>query len=408
MSSKQKLRFISFDDQEAIRAAIRNHETFEIGGCHGRMDEAVLFVERAIGSEGMTSRVYTKGRTTAALIAGVAALPLGAAVAAGLTAHNLATLNPDYEVIKRPVDKALHLTYVKDDPTLSERISDASSAIGRGIADKAKVTSSATSSAAKSVGAAMKNVSKKVVSSASEAVNVAAETLDEHTPSKEAVVGSVLLGPAGYALVGSDGVKDVGGKAISRVSGAADSVGKGVRSAGAWAKVGGTIVGDTVIPSRAREKGRLDGLREGREIATAETAVKFQVLQDKMVQASERFQEQHKYNEFTVCLIAVGAAMAAADGYIHEDEESNLREFVLGMSAHAVPPSIQNAIEQLLTQPPTFDGAMLYVEKLDRTVWSVIDSILAIVSEADRIISEGEQVFLEKWQAYKASHAEEK
>ena len=179
MSSKQKLRFISFDDQEAIRAAIRNHETFEIGGCHGRMDEAVLFVERAIGSEGMTSRVYTKGRTAAALVAGVAALPLGAAVAAGLAAHNLTTLSPDYEVMKRPVDKALRLTYVKDDPTLGERISDASSAVGRGISDAAKTTTSTTEKVAKSVGAAMKTTSNKVISTVPEAINSASKSWDK-------------------------------------------------------------------------------------------------------------------------------------------------------------------------------------------------------------------------------------
>lgn len=191
MSSDPQLRTISFDDQDAIRAAIRNHESFEVGGCHDRMDDAVLFVERAIGGEGMTSRVFTQGRM-AALAAGLVAAPAAAAVAVGLAAHNLATLNPDYEVMKRPLERALRLTYVKNDPTLGERIKTAATTVGEGI-------STATSKAA---------------SAASEVSDMAASAWDKHAPSKEAVIGTAVLGVFAPAVIGKEGVEAAGAKTI--------------------------------------------------------------------------------------------------------------------------------------------------------------------------------------------------
>lgn len=50
MPAEEKLRTISFDDQGSIQLAIKNCESFEIGGCQRRMGDAVTCVERMIGS----------------------------------------------------------------------------------------------------------------------------------------------------------------------------------------------------------------------------------------------------------------------------------------------------------------------------------------------------------------------
>ena len=372
MSSDPQLRTISFDDQDAIRAAIRNHESFEVGGCHDRIDDAELIVERAIGGEGMTSRVFTQGRTVA-LAAGLVVPPAGAAVAVGLAAHNLATLNPDYEVMKRPLDKALRLTYVKDDPSLGERIKTAATTVGEGV-------STATSKAA---------------SAASEVSGRAASAWEHHAPSKESV-------------------KTAATKTVAAASDTVGGLAAKVRKTSPWALVGGTIVGvgaivaAPVVGSAAMlnaltERAKATGFREGQELAAADVAAKLQALQDHLVLASERYKDQSKANQFTICLIAVGAAIAACDGHIHEDEANHLSEFVLGASAQAAPPVIQEAIQRLMEQPPTFESAMLYVEMLDRGTWPVIDDILAIVSQADGNVSPAEQAFLDQWAEYKAA-----
>ena len=174
MSDNGEIRTISFDRPDDIQAAICNRETFEVGGCHGRMSDAVLFVERAIGDEGMTSRTYTKGRK-AALVGmliptGVTQLA-GLASAVGMAAHNLATLNPDYEIMKRSIDNALRVSYVKDDPSVAEMASDAATGVWQGIATAAEKTASFASDAASSVSDGISAAAGKTASFATDAAS---------------------------------------------------------------------------------------------------------------------------------------------------------------------------------------------------------------------------------------------
>ncbi len=70
------------------------------------MSEAVASVEKAIESQGLKCRVYTKGR--AAALAGELAVPLvGWAAAAAMGIHNLATWDPDYEIAKNLITGTL-------------------------------------------------------------------------------------------------------------------------------------------------------------------------------------------------------------------------------------------------------------------------------------------------------------
>lgn len=322
MPETKKLRTIPFDDQKAIADAIKNHENFEIGGCQNRMGDAVLFAERVIGSEGMASRVYTKGRA-ATLLVGVA-LPLAA-----IAAHNLATAYPDYEIIKRPIDKALLLIYVKDDPTITDHVSETYS---------------------------------KVASGASRAMNSAGEVWDEKVPSREQVLSTLFP----YQIVSRKKSKD----------------------------------GNDSSP------GGKDAVQiEVSDLDQAETAAKVIALQKRLDQAAERYKEQNKSNEFIICIFAVGAAMAACDGNFDHEEESALKEFVLGVSSTAVPNPIKVSLEKLVEQPPTFEQAILYVEKLDTAAWPLIDNILTVVSELDGVVSDEEIFFIEQWAAYKSLNA---
>lgn len=177
MPEQTEFRTIPFEDQKAIRAAIQNREDFEVEGCKKRMKEAVEFVEHAIDSEGMTSRIYTKGRS-AALAAGAFVPGVGVAIAGGIAAHNLTTQNPDYEVMKRPIAMALRLTYRKDAPTIGAKLATIKEAARRqldGLGDYAAETAkTATTSAA--------NTTQKVSSSAANKIGSLATKSSELTP----------------------------------------------------------------------------------------------------------------------------------------------------------------------------------------------------------------------------------
>lgn len=110
------VKAIAFDQSDDIVAAIRNRETFNVVGCGHKLGKAAVWVEKAIENEGLKCRIYSKGRST--LLAGFV-IPTGitqiaaAAAAIGIAAHNLATFNPDYQIMKREIDHSLKVTYKK-------------------------------------------------------------------------------------------------------------------------------------------------------------------------------------------------------------------------------------------------------------------------------------------------------
>ncbi|WP_345867197.1 hypothetical protein [Shewanella algae] len=108
---------ISYDElsAEKLRELVRAEKTFEVTGLSGRMGDAVKWVENQIEAEGLRVRVYTYGRIAAAggsFFGGITGV-LGVASAIGMAAHNLATLNPDYEIAKHLVDNMLTVKYCK-------------------------------------------------------------------------------------------------------------------------------------------------------------------------------------------------------------------------------------------------------------------------------------------------------
>jgi len=108
---------ISYDEltTQKLSELVRAEKTFEITGLSGRINEGVEWVENKIESEGLRVRVYTYGRVAAAggtLFGGVTGV-LGLASVVGMAAHNLATLNPDYEIAKHLVDNMLTVKYCK-------------------------------------------------------------------------------------------------------------------------------------------------------------------------------------------------------------------------------------------------------------------------------------------------------
>ena len=96
-----------------LEELVKQKKSFEVVGTSGKMSEAVNIVETAIESLGLSCRIYTKGRIAAAgaTVFGGVTGALGAVSAVGIAAHNLATYNPDYEVVKHVVDNKLSVIY---------------------------------------------------------------------------------------------------------------------------------------------------------------------------------------------------------------------------------------------------------------------------------------------------------
>ena len=95
---------------EEINELISQKQSFRVTGIGGRVSETAVRIERLIELKGLSCRLYTAGRLAAAGV-GVFEVGAGLIALAGIAAHNLVTLNPDYEIAKHLVDNALTVTF---------------------------------------------------------------------------------------------------------------------------------------------------------------------------------------------------------------------------------------------------------------------------------------------------------
>ncbi|EGY00015.1 hypothetical protein AZA_31036 [Nitrospirillum viridazoti Y2] len=438
MSQDAELRTIACDDQTGIVAALRNRESFEVGGCHERMADAVLFLERQIGALGLTSRVYTKGR-----LASLALLPGVAAV--GLAAHNLATLNPDYEIMKRPIDQALRVTFVKNDPDLSDHVEDMAQSVGRGLSGAANWLWGAARSAGEEIAAA----TEKAVAQVSSTATAAVEMVDEHIPSKEMIVGAATLGIAAPILDRSE-IAAVGAKVIAAGSSAASAVtevaskaativkenplaaaggavvGVGAVAAAPFTGGGSVLAGATLIQALAgagglaaavglagagagvtashltSQEGKDAAFRSGMEKGTAEAAVKIEELSRVVARAVQKLAERRQLDDFMGGLAAVGFAMAACDGPVTDEEREIIEEFVCGVSKLALPPDLRQRFQAMAASPPTADVALTHITSFGQEIWGAVDGLLEVLSAVDGPLNDEQQRFRAQWNGYKA------
>ncbi len=101
--------------KDQVQRNIRNRISFRVDGVSGSMSEAINIIEREIETQGLSCRIYTAGRiaaTGATLFGGLTSI-VGIASVVGIAAHNIVTLNPDYEIKKHKIDGAISVSYEK-------------------------------------------------------------------------------------------------------------------------------------------------------------------------------------------------------------------------------------------------------------------------------------------------------
>lgn len=106
---------------------IKAHESFVLE-CeeYDRYSKTLTWLEQMIEAQGMSVRIYMRARRLSmGSLAGFAgasvvgapvalgALAIGMVAGVGIAAHNLATLNPDYEIGKHPLCSTLYVDYQK-------------------------------------------------------------------------------------------------------------------------------------------------------------------------------------------------------------------------------------------------------------------------------------------------------
>ncbi|MDR0355095.1 MAG: hypothetical protein LBJ64_05100 [Deltaproteobacteria bacterium] len=95
--------------EQMIKNLLNSKSNFTMSADRGDLMQACARIERYCDECGFTSRVYTKGRLLGSLVA----LPLTPFAAVATAVHNIATLNPDFEIARNIATNTVTVTYKK-------------------------------------------------------------------------------------------------------------------------------------------------------------------------------------------------------------------------------------------------------------------------------------------------------
>ena len=198
------------------------------------------------------------------------------------------------------------------------------------------------------------------------------------------ILGLAALGVAAVAAAPFTG----GGSLFGAATLAGSLAGAGAIAAAGTAGAVGAGVGYALSRKEEEEE-------QVKNEKIAELSKKAEKFEEDFKRAISQFQGDKEYFNYIIASTAMGMAIANADGQISNDELIEINEFVGGMASSNYPQHIVYTITQLKDNPPSFNEAMKYLEKVNVSNYESIRSFIELVIEADAIIHEKEKAFLE-------------
>jgi uncharacterized tellurite resistance protein B-like protein len=132
--------------------------------------------------------------------------------------------------------------------------------------------------------------------------------------------------------------------------------------------------------------------KEDDEKKAQETKIAY--YNQKAQKSEAALKEHEKHTNLILALSALGCSMANADGEISPEEIVELNEFVGGISSQGYPTHIVEQIEDMISNPPTFNEAMEYLKKIDSIEFPELRNFLVMIMESDGIRHKKEEAFL--------------
>lgn len=198
------------------------------------------------------------------------------------------------------------------------------------------------------------------------------------------ILGLAALGVAAVAAAPFTG----GGSLFGAATLAGSLAGAGAIAAAGTAGAVGAGVGYALSRKEEEEE-------QVKNEKIAELRKKAEKFEEEFKRAISQFQGDKEYFNFIVASTALGMAIANSDGEISNDELIEINEFVGGIASSNYPQHIVTTITQLKDNPPSFNEAMKYLEKVNISNYESIRSLIELVIEADGIIHDKEIAFLE-------------
>lgn len=162
-----------------------------------------------------------------------------------------------------------------------------------------------------------------------------------------------------------------------------------------------TAKGAQYVYNKSKEKTYNQAYQKGKAEATAEYAKSTESLEEKLKAAAARFNEYKYYEEFLVASFAVAISVAYCDGELSSEESEDMKEFIGGIAYNKLPQVIKDEIQKLFINPPSFNDAMEFVKKVDRSKWDLFEEIIAMITLSDGVERKEERAYMEAWKRYK-------
>lgn len=202
-------------------------------------------------------------------------------------------------------------------------------------------------------------------------------------------LGKVLAYTVGGAVLGVGAIAAAPFTGGGSILGAA-TLATSLAGAGAVATGTAVVAGGTGAYLARKE----DEEEEAKDKEIAKLYQKAEKYEKKFQEAIKNFQGDKEYFNYILGATALGIAMANADGEIVSEERQEIEEFIGGIANSNYPEYIRHLIEKLYETKPSFNEAMIYVEKIDPSNYESLRNLLEVVALADGIKHETEVAFL--------------
>jgi hypothetical protein len=205
------------------------------------------------------------------------------------------------------------------------------------------------------------------------------------------ILGGVAIGVGAVAAAPFTGGGSVLGAATLLGSMAGAGTVAAAVAAGTAGAVAGAVLSDQEKEERQNETRRAKeaGVAAGAKLAEDQWKEKFITLCSKL-------KERENFENTLIGLMAVGLAVANADGEICDEERFELDDLISGISSSSLPSSIKETILQMRNDPPNFNQAMAIARKYGCNVED-IDVVIEVMANADDVITPEEDAFISKW-----------
>lgn len=167
----------------------------------------------------------------------------------------------------------------------------------------------------------------------------------------------------------------------------------------------------TVAGKKSNDKARNEGRNEGRQEQKAEDLKIINDLKDDNIKLSkqnielksknkslEDFASYEAYDNYLIAAFAVSISMIKSNKLISKEEEEVL-DLIAGVPVDKLPTIIRTKVKEMYNNPPSFNTAVKFVDKVDKEYLSELDNLLKEIKWIGNGLEE-KQAFYVAWGKY--------